>query len=480
MGTTANRSYPYPEGSDAVDVPGDVQALADAVDADLEAVDNAKADKTTTITAGTGLTGGGDLSANRTLAVSYGTTAGTAAQGNDARLSDQRVPTDNSVTSAKIVDGAIVNADINASAAIARTKIDGTPPPSSLTITAGTGLTGGGDLSANRTIGIANGGVGAAQLADGTITGAKFAAGLTYGAETASAPLGSELAGSGLTANLTGLTVGQTYQVGPMSGTLTGITLDGSALLAANSNSSFVATSTSHTVVASGGTAADVSVKQITGTSAAIVTFGGLPVRRRGTNQGVGIDAQRALTTGSQNTASGTNAQYSLTTGSDNTASGTSAQRSLTTGSSNTASGVNAQRALTTGSQNTASGYYAQRALTTGSSNTASGVNAQRALTTGSYNTHLGAGVGYVGQTATVNGTVAIGVDSTGTAARTTADDTIVLGTALHTLKVGAVSGASGFWALGVKVDGSGLTMDTTKYLTVKVDGVNYKLALIA
>lgn len=48
---------------------------------------------TRTITAGTGLTGGGDLSANRTLAVSYGTTAGTAAQGNDARLSDARTPT---------------------------------------------------------------------------------------------------------------------------------------------------------------------------------------------------------------------------------------------------------------------------------------------------------------------------------------------------------------------------------------------------
>ncbi len=38
------------------------------------------------VTAGTGLTGGGDLSADRTLTVSYGATAGTAAQGNDARI----------------------------------------------------------------------------------------------------------------------------------------------------------------------------------------------------------------------------------------------------------------------------------------------------------------------------------------------------------------------------------------------------------
>jgi hypothetical protein len=41
----------------------------------------------------------------------------------DPRLSDQRTPSDNSVTSAKIVDGAIVNADVNNSAAIAQSKI---------------------------------------------------------------------------------------------------------------------------------------------------------------------------------------------------------------------------------------------------------------------------------------------------------------------------------------------------------------------
>ncbi|MGW2724783.1 hypothetical protein [Streptomyces sp. NPDC001492] len=45
------------------------------------------------VTAGTGLTGGGTLAADRTLAVAYGTTAGTAAAGNDARLSDARTPT---------------------------------------------------------------------------------------------------------------------------------------------------------------------------------------------------------------------------------------------------------------------------------------------------------------------------------------------------------------------------------------------------
>lgn len=45
-----------------------------------------KASSTRLITAGTGLTGGGDLTGDRSLAVAYGSAAGTAAQGNDLRL----------------------------------------------------------------------------------------------------------------------------------------------------------------------------------------------------------------------------------------------------------------------------------------------------------------------------------------------------------------------------------------------------------
>jgi hypothetical protein len=75
---------------------------------DLQTVLDAKAIKTRQIISGGGLTGGGDLSADRTLAVGagtgitvnaddvevkYGTLAGTAAQGNDSRLSDARTPT---------------------------------------------------------------------------------------------------------------------------------------------------------------------------------------------------------------------------------------------------------------------------------------------------------------------------------------------------------------------------------------------------
>jgi hypothetical protein len=48
---------------------------------------------TRTISTGTGLLGGGDLSANRTLTPDFGTGAGKVTQGNDSRLSDARTPT---------------------------------------------------------------------------------------------------------------------------------------------------------------------------------------------------------------------------------------------------------------------------------------------------------------------------------------------------------------------------------------------------
>lgn len=57
-----------------------------------------------TITAGTGLTGGGALTASRTLNVAYGTATGTAAQGNDGRLSDARVPLTHTHVVASVTD----------------------------------------------------------------------------------------------------------------------------------------------------------------------------------------------------------------------------------------------------------------------------------------------------------------------------------------------------------------------------------------
>jgi hypothetical protein len=68
------------------------------------------------VIAGTGLTGGGALSADRTLTVAYGTTSTTAAVGNDSRLSDARTPTAHAASHATGGGDAVTPAAIGASA----------------------------------------------------------------------------------------------------------------------------------------------------------------------------------------------------------------------------------------------------------------------------------------------------------------------------------------------------------------------------
>jgi len=67
---------------------------------------------TRTLTAGTGLTGGGDLASDRSFAVSYGTSAGTACVGNDARLSDARTPTAHTHALSDIQQGGAVTGEV--------------------------------------------------------------------------------------------------------------------------------------------------------------------------------------------------------------------------------------------------------------------------------------------------------------------------------------------------------------------------------
>jgi hypothetical protein len=157
-----------------------------------------KAAASTTITAGTGLTGGGDLSANRTLAVSYGTTAGTAAEGNDSRITGAEQAANKGTAGGyasldgggKVPSGqlpSVADATVSSKGIIqlagdlAGTATSPTVPAlagkvaTTTTISAGTGLTGGGDLSANRTLaanfGTATGTI--AQGDDARITGAE-------------------------------------------------------------------------------------------------------------------------------------------------------------------------------------------------------------------------------------------------------------------------------------------------------------------
>ncbi len=131
-------------------------------------------------------------------------------------------------------------------------------------------------------------------------------------------------------------------------------------------------------------------------------------------------DGYRALysnTTGSGNTASGYQALYANVTGLDNTASGYRALYSNTNGDSNTATGYQALSANTTGDLNTATGYQALNGNTSGNGNTASGYQALNSNTTGGSNTSTGyqaLAANTTGGSNTANGYRALDGNSTG------------------------------------------------------------------
>ena len=119
---------------------------------------NGKASILTSINAGTGLSGGGNLSVDRTLAVAFGWTGTTACVGNDARLSDARTPTAHAATHGAAGSDPITIAQSQVTSLVS--DLAG-KVPTSRTVTAGAGLTGGGVLSANRSFAVAYGTTGA-------------------------------------------------------------------------------------------------------------------------------------------------------------------------------------------------------------------------------------------------------------------------------------------------------------------------------
>ena len=128
---------------------------------------------TRTVSAGTGLTGGGALSSNVSLAVSYGTGAGTSAQGNDSRIvgavqsGDSRLTDDRTASGLRTASGIVATSTATAPSvgqvlqATSGTAASWASLPAGVLPTrqviAGTGLTGGGDLSADRTLTVAYG-----------------------------------------------------------------------------------------------------------------------------------------------------------------------------------------------------------------------------------------------------------------------------------------------------------------------------------
>lgn len=149
------------------------------------------------ITAGTGLEGGGDLSEDRTLSLSAGTLdslgradsavqpgdlAAIATSGDWADISG----TPTTLSGYGITDAALASDltshenDTSNPHGVTASQVGA--PPTSRTITAGTGLTGGGDLSANRTISLSTATQNSLALADTAVQPGDLAAIATSGA----------------------------------------------------------------------------------------------------------------------------------------------------------------------------------------------------------------------------------------------------------------------------------------------------------
>jgi len=121
------------------------------------------ADATTTITAGDGLTGGGTLAANRTLNVVAANS--TITVNADSIQVGTITDTEHSNLSGGTLHAAATTSVNGFMSASDKTKLDGLPSsavPTTRNLTAGAGLTGGGDLSADRTFNVV--------AADGSIT----------------------------------------------------------------------------------------------------------------------------------------------------------------------------------------------------------------------------------------------------------------------------------------------------------------------
>ncbi len=169
-------------------------------------------------------------------------------------------------------------------------------------------------------------------------------------------------------------------------------------------------------------------------------------------NIAIGTNALLSNTTGRQNTVIGTEALYSNITGSYNTASGWNALNANTEGNSNTATGYMALYYNTTGSNNTAGGYMALFSNTFGRENTAVGNNALLTNDTGYENT----AIGYNALQANTTGKYNTAIGKNALFFNTTGDGNTASGTgALVSNTIGRYNTANGDGALGLNTTGN-------------------------
>lgn len=132
--TAVGNANGWRQADDSAALAAAAAALAAANEADdtadaAQATANAAAPQTRTLTAGSGLTGGGDLSANRSFACDFGSGAGKVCQGNDSRLSDARTPTAHAAShkggGSDVIDNAVAGGAAGLMSGTDKTKLDG-------------------------------------------------------------------------------------------------------------------------------------------------------------------------------------------------------------------------------------------------------------------------------------------------------------------------------------------------------------------
>jgi hypothetical protein len=269
---------------------------------------------------------------------------------------------------------------------------------SSVTITPGTDLTGGGSVALGSSIALNLDTTKVPQLATnntfaGTISATSFS-----GSGSAITNLqGSNVQGSVATAN-NALELGgfppSFYQQAGNYATLGGNNFNGDQNVTGNVTAT--ATVTGVVVNASGSfnLGGNTFALGSFASENAFVGFAGNSTTTANGNTANGYSALHSVGTGGLNVASGYNALSSNTSGSLNTANGYGALNSNTTASNNTAIGGNALGLNTTGPLNTATGYGSLINNTTGQGNTAVGFAALQNNTTGNDNTSIGIGAG--------------------------------------------------------------------------------------